>query len=146
MLLKPQIAHTESIDVDRNQIYVKGSGSIDQAVLTAFFYDRYGNPVADSTKVLYQITLYPGGADINRRPSMEPPHPTLGQLYSDTVYTLNGQARVTLRAGKASGVAVVRATEVGTGVTSEAPRILSLRACHTTSPYRAPIAMFLVGL
>jgi hypothetical protein len=46
--IMPQIAHTESIAVDRDHIYVKGSGSIDQAVLTAYIFDRYNNPVKDS--------------------------------------------------------------------------------------------------
>ena len=124
MILDPEIAHTESLDVDRNQIYVRGSGNIDQAVLTAHIYDRYNNPVRDSTKVIFYCTNYPGGADPNKEPSLEPQHPTLGQLWSDTIYTLNGRGNVTIRSGKASGVIIVRSSVLdGSGIISEAPRI-----------------------
>jgi len=124
MILEPEIAHTESLDVDRNHIYVRGSGNIDQAILTAYILDRYSNPVKDSTKIIFWCTNYPGGADPNRQPSIEPEHPTSGQLYSDTIYTLNGRGNVTVRAGKASGVVVVRAELFdGSGLISESPRI-----------------------
>ena len=123
MILEPEIAHTESIDVDRNHIYVRGSGNIDQAILTAYILDRYGNPVKDSTKILFWCTNYPGD-DADHWPSIEPEHPVSGQLYSDTIYTLNGRGNVTIRAGKASGVVVVRCEVFdGSGLISESPRI-----------------------
>ncbi len=139
MILLPQIAHTESIDVDRSHIYVKGSGNIDHAVLTAYIYDRYNNPVKDSTKVIFWFTNYPGGSDPLRQPSLEPSHPTLGQLWSDTVYTLGGRANITVRAGKASGVALVRSSVLdGSGIISEAPRItISSGLPHYISVSRA---------
>ncbi len=124
IIIRPEIAHTESVDVDRKHIYVRGSGNIDQTVVTAYIYDRYGNPVRDSTKVIFWCTNYPGGTDPDRQPSLEPEHPTLGQLWSDTIYTLNGRANVTLRAGKASGTVIVRAAVLdGSGVQSESPRV-----------------------
>jgi len=124
MLLKPEIAHTESIDVDRSHIFVRGAGGIDQAILSAFIYDRYGNPVMDSTQVIFWCTNYPGGSDTDEQPSIEPEHPVLGQLYSDTVYTLNGEANITVRSGKSSGVVLVRSSVLdGSGIVSEAPRI-----------------------
>jgi len=121
--IMPQIAHTESIAVDRDHIYVKGSGSIDQAVLTAYIFDRYNNPVKDSTKVTFWISNYPGSPILERMPSLDP-HVPLNQLYSDTIYTLNGRANITVRAGKASGVVLVRSMlHDGSGIESEAPRI-----------------------
>ncbi|RKZ35250.1 hypothetical protein DRQ33_00060 [bacterium] len=124
MIIRPEIAHTESVDVNRKHIYVRGSGNIDQAIVTAYIYDRYNNPVRDSTKVIFRCTNYPGGTDTLRQPSLQPRHPTLGQLDSDTIYTLNGRANVTLRSGKASGVVIVRADVLdGSGLISESPRI-----------------------
>ncbi len=112
--------HTTDIAVSRDFIYIRGVGEVDQSVISAVIYDQYDNPVRDSSIVVFRIVAYPTGGSLD--PELIPG----GTLISDTVYTINGRASATLRAGDRSGSIVVEATAYlpggGTFVT-RAPRI-----------------------
>ncbi|MCK5833203.1 Ig-like domain-containing protein [bacterium] len=112
--------HTIDLAVSRDFIYIRGVGEVDQSVLEAVIYDQYDNPVRDSSEVVFRIVDFPGGGSIN--PELIPG----GGMLSDTVYTINGRASVTLRSGDKSGSIVVEATAIlpgGGTFVSRAPRI-----------------------
>ncbi len=119
--------YTMEFEVSDSAIYALGVGEIDQSTIYAYIFDRYGNPVADSTDVVFTVVDYPTGGLTD--PVLSPPGTG---LVSSTRYTFGGRATVTLRAGDKSGTVEVQAN-VGSGtIISGAPRITIRSGLATT--------------
>jgi hypothetical protein len=85
---------------DRNFIQVAGVGGPEQAHLTATIHDAMGNSVENGWPVYFEIVdgQPGGGVNINN------------QGLTDTAYTINGAAIVTLNSGVLSGPVLIRAS------------------------------------
>ncbi|HDG68582.1 MAG TPA: hypothetical protein ENG11_05500, partial [candidate division Zixibacteria bacterium] len=115
MTLLPQRARAESLAVTLNHIRTCGNAPYQTQVI-AYIFDQFGNPVADLTPVVFAIDTFSymeacttwDDSCLAPCPRLIPTNPA-DPLQSDTVYTVDGRAQVTLKAGSLPGVVRVAA-------------------------------------
>ncbi|HKP96845.1 MAG TPA: hypothetical protein VJ385_13890 [Fibrobacteria bacterium] len=92
------------LSTSRTAVQVKGSGTTDQAVISARVFDINRARVKDGTKVTFRILSGPGGGE------------TLGNGATDTASTKDGTASVTFHGGTSIGVVEIQASSGGQSI------------------------------
>jgi hypothetical protein len=90
------------LEAKPNYIWVKETGNIDQAIITATILDTKNQPVGNDVRVKFRITNSPNGGEYIT-PSAG------GKLESSVISTAEGKADATIRAGIRSGTVQIRA-------------------------------------
>jgi hypothetical protein len=106
------------IDADPNFIWVKETGNLEQATITATILGITGEPVGNDIGVTFTILNGPGGGEALEPASGSP-------LVTSVVQTVNGRAQAYLRSGIRSGTVRIRAELVDyPGVSAQTTNIV----------------------